>query len=141
METQNSALQVSVYYDGQFWVGLVEKTENGKLYVAKYVFGAEPKGGEVLETIKQHYDSLTFSPAVDLDKGILTSKNPKVLKRKIKKSVENVGVGTKSQQAIKLQVEQRKVERKANNKIGNEQDQKAKYELKKQKKKEKKKGR
>lgn len=39
---------LTVYHDGQFWVGVVEHVENGMLSVARLVFGAEPSNEEVL---------------------------------------------------------------------------------------------
>lgn len=39
-------------------------------------------------------------------------RNPKRVQREVRKQVENTGIGTKSQQALKLQQEQLKTERK-----------------------------
>ena len=33
---------LTVYHDGQFWVGLAEHVEDGRYGVARIVFGAEP---------------------------------------------------------------------------------------------------
>lgn len=33
---------LTVYHDGQFWVGLAEHVEVGRYGVARIVFGAEP---------------------------------------------------------------------------------------------------
>ena len=34
---------LTLYHDGQFWIGLVEHVEDRKLGVARIVFGAEPR--------------------------------------------------------------------------------------------------
>ena len=38
-------------------------------------------------------------------------RNPKRVQREVRKQVQNTGIGTKSQQALKLQQEQLKIER------------------------------
>ena len=39
----------SVYYDGQFWVGVLELVEHGEVRAARHVFGAEPSGPELYD--------------------------------------------------------------------------------------------
>ncbi len=60
----------------------------------------------------KEYDRLQFSPSVEVTAKELT-KNPKKLQREIHKQMLDRGVGTKSQQALKLQQEQRKQQRKS----------------------------
>lgn len=67
--------------------------------------------------------------------------NPKRQQREIKKHIENVGIGTKSQQALKLQQEQGKIERKTRSRVQREAEKLFQFELKQQKRKEKHKGR
>ena len=82
-----------------------ERIEDGKLSVAKATFGAEPKDYEVQEYIQKYYFSLKFSPAVEtIVKDI--KRNPKRMQREAKKQMLETGIGTKSQQALKLQQEQ-----------------------------------
>ena len=38
---------LSVFHDGQFWVGLAERVEDGRCGVARIVFGAEPPDEEM----------------------------------------------------------------------------------------------
>ena len=35
--------KLTVYFEESFWVGVFEHIEDGKLSVAKVIFGAEPK--------------------------------------------------------------------------------------------------
>ena len=132
--------KLTVYFDEPFWVGVFERIEDAKLSVAKVTFGAEPKDYEVYEFVLKHYYSLQFSPAVAavVKEG---SKNPKKVQREIRKQVSNKGIGTKSQQALKLQQEQYKVERKVRSKEKKEAEAKRQFELKQRKKKEKHRGR
>jgi hypothetical protein len=132
--------KLTVYFEEPFWVGVFERIEDGKLSVAKVTFGAEPKDNEVYKFVLIHYYSLQFSPAVAavVKEG---SKNPKKVQREIRKQVSNKGIGTKAQQALKLQQEQYKVERKVRSKEKKEAEAKRQFELKQQKKKEKHRGR
>jgi hypothetical protein len=58
-----------------------------------------------------------------------------------KKKMENVGIGTKSQQALKLQRKQTKAERKGRMREQKKADTQWQFELKQQKKKDKHRGR
>ena len=132
--------KLTVLFENPFWVGIFERIENGKLSVAKVTFGAEPKDYEVYKFVLKHHYDLQFSPAVAT--VVKESKqNPKRIQREIKKSLAQTGIGTKSQQALKLQQEQNKQERKV--KSREQKLAKAEYlfDLKQQKKKEKHRGR
>ena len=132
--------KLTVFFEEPFWVGVFERIENGKLSAAKVTFGAEPKDHEVYEFILKHFYDLQFSPAVA---AVVkeTKKNPKKLQRDIKKSLEQTGIGTKSQQALKLQQEQNKQNRKAESRKEKQAEAVRQFELKQQKKKEKHRGR
>ena len=125
--------KLTVYFEEPFWVGVFERIEDGKLFVAKVTFGAEPKDYEVQEYIQKYYFSLKFSPAVDtVVKDI--KRNPKRMQREAKKQMQETGIGTKSQQALKLQQEQNKQERKVRSREKKEADELRMFELKQQKK-------
>ena len=131
--------KLTVYFEEPFWVGVLERIEDGKLSVAKVTFGAEPKDYEVQEYIRKYYSSLKFSPAVDtVVKDI--KRNPKRMQREAKKQMQETGIGTKSQQALKLQQEQNKQERKVRSREKKEADELRMFELKQQKKREKHRG-
>ena len=107
--------------------------------MVKVTFGAEPKDYEVQEYIQKYYFSLKFSPAVDtVVKDI--KRNPKRMQREAKKQMQETGIGTKSQQALKLQQEQNKQERKVRSREKKEADELRMFELKQQKKREKHRG-
>ena len=132
--------KLTVFFENPFWVGIFERIENGKLSVAKVTFGAEPKDYEVYEFVLKHYYDLQFSPAVAT--VVKESKqNPKRIQREIKKSLAQTGIGTKSQQALKLQQEQNKQERKVRSREQKLAEAERLFELKQQKKKEKHRGR
>ena len=131
--------KLTVYFEEPFWVGVFEHIEDGKLSVAKVIFGAEPKDYEVQEYIQKYYSGLKFSMAVDtVVKDI--SRNPKRMQRQARKQMLKKGIGTKSQQLLKLQHEQNKQERKERSHKKKETEEHIMFELKQQKKKERHKG-
>ncbi|MCR5237984.1 MAG: YjdF family protein [Lachnospiraceae bacterium] len=131
--------RLTVFFEDPFWVGVFERIENRKLSVAKVTFGAEPKEYDVFEYINRNYYHLQFSPAVEtVIKD--TKKNPKRAQRDAKKQTLETGIGTKSQQALKLQQEQNKQERKVRSREQREAENQRLFELKQIKKREKHKG-
>ena len=131
--------KLTVYFEEPFLIGIFERIEDCKLSVAKVTFGAEPKDYEVQEYVQKYYFSLKFSPAVDtVVKDI--KRNPKRMQREAKKQMQEIGIGTKSQQALKLQQEQNKQERKVRSQEKKEAEKLRMFELKQQKKREKHKG-
>lgn len=131
--------KLTVYFEEPFWIGVFERIEDGKLSVAKVTFGAEPKDYEVQEYIQKHYASLKFSPAVDaVVKDI--KRNPKRMQREARRQMQETGIGTKSQQALKLQQEQNKQEYKIRSREKKEAEELRMFEMKQQKKREKHKG-
>ena len=131
--------KLTIYFEDPFWVGVFERIENRKLSVAKVTFGGEPKDYEVLEFINRNYYHLQFSPAVETVVKD-TKKNPKRAQRDAKKQTLETGIGTKSQQALKLQLEQNKQERKVRSREQRDAESQRLFELKQMKKKEKHRG-
>ena len=132
--------KLTVFFEEPFWVGVFERVLEGKLSVCKVTFGAEPKDYEVYDFILRNYYRLRFSPAVVADVKE-AGRNPKRVQREVRKQVQNTGIGTKSQQALKLQQEQLKTERKIVSREQRETEKQRQFELERQKRKEKHKGR
>ena len=132
--------RLTVFFEEPFWVGVFERISEGGLSACKVTFGAEPKDYEIYDFVLKKYGRLRFSPAVATDVKE-TGRNPKRIQREVRKQVQNTGIGTKSQQALKLQQEQWKTERKNANRERREAEKERKFELKQQKRKEKHRGR
>ena len=132
--------RLTVFFEDPFWVGVFECISDGKFSVCKVTFGAEPKDYEVYNFVLKNYYQLRFSPTVATDVKE-TERNPKRIRREVRKQVQNVGIGTKSQQALKLQQEQLKTERKTVSREQREAEKQRQFELKQQKRKEKHRGR
>ena len=137
MDKTNGML--TLFFDGPFWVGVFERSEKGKLSAAKVTFGAEPKDSEVWDYILRHYYKLQFSPAVNV-KVKQNADNAKRRQRNARKQLGTAGIGTKSQQALKLMQEQIKTERKQLTKELREAEKQRQFVLKQQKRREKHKG-
>lgn len=132
--------KLTVLFEEPFWIGVFERVSQGELSVCKVTFGAEPKDYEVYDFVLKNYDRLRFSPAVATDVKE-ASRNPKRIQREVHKQVQNTGIGTKAQQALKLQQEQMKTERKSANREKREAEKQRQFELKQQKRIRKHKGR
>ena len=132
--------KLTVFFEEPFWVGVFERVSDGRLSVCKVTFGAEPKDYEVYDFVLKNYYRLRFSPAVATEVKE-AGRNPKRVQREVRKQIQNTGIGTKSQQALKLQQEQLKTERKIVSREQREVEKQWQFELKRQKRKEKHKGR
>lgn len=132
--------KLTVFFEEPFWVGIFECISEGKLSVCKVTFGAEPKDYEVCDFVLKNYYQLRFSPAVATDVKE-AGRNPKRIQRQVRKQVQNIGIGTRSQQALKLQREQLKTKRKTVSREQREAEKQRQFELKQQKRKEKHRGR
>ena len=130
---------LKVFFENPFWVGVFERIEDGKLSVCKVTFGAEPKSYEILEYALQHYYELVFSPALETEIR-QAADNPKRRSRNARKQLENMGIGTKSQQALQRQRKEMKKERRQISREDREMEAQRRFEMKQAKKKEKKRG-
>ena len=131
---------LTVFFEGPFWVGVFERVEDGKLSVCRVVFGSEPRDYEVWEFILKNYYGLKFSPAAPV--AVRDGKvNPKRRQREAGRQTMQTGIGTKSQQALQLQREERKTERRQVGREQKEAEKQRMFELKQQKRKEKHRGR
>ena len=133
------SIKVTVFFEMPFWVGVFEQISQEKLSVCKVTFKTEPKDYEVYHFILKNYYHLHFSLAVATDVKE-TGRNSKRVQREVRKQVQNTGIGTKSQKALKLQQEQLKTERKTVSREQREAEKQRQFELKQQKRKEKHRG-
>ncbi|BCN29908.1 YjdF family protein [Anaeromicropila herbilytica] len=140
-KTTDTFINLQVFFEEPFFIAICEKQEENKLMVSKIVFGTEPKDFEVQEMILNRWYQLKFSPSLEEEIKPITRINPKRLQRNVKKQLSELGIGTKSQQALKLLHEQNKIDRKSRSRERKEEIKERQFELKQQKKKEKHRGR
>ena len=136
----DSSVTLTVFFEGQFYVGLVERTENSKLTVCRIVFGAEPKDYEVYHALLEHFGELRFSPSITEERKPEAAVNPKRMQRDASRQLAQSGVGTKAQQALKLQHEQNKLEHRERSREQREADEARRFQQKQDKRKEKHRG-
>lgn len=130
---------LTVFFEGPFWVGVFERISDGKLSVCKVTFGAEPKDYEVWDFILRHYYEMKFSPAIETEVK-RTADNPKRRQRCAKKQLRTLGVGTKSQQALQMRREEMKTKRTQIGKEQREAEKQRQFDLKQQRRKAKHRG-
>ncbi|MFD3449465.1 YjdF family protein [Microbacteriaceae bacterium 4G12] len=139
-------MKLTVYHDGQFFVGLIEVIAENNLKVYRHVFGKEPKDQEVLDFVKMDLQPLIekhVQSGVSIQKEKEEPKkiNPKRLQRKVSKELKQSGLSTKSQEALKAENEWRKKEKSVTNKQLREEQKQYKRDIKVQKAKAKHRGR
>lgn len=100
---------LTVYHDGQFWVGLAEHVEGGRYGAARIVFGAEPSDEEILRFVVSKWAKLAFF-GHDSTEASKPARNPKRRAREASKALKQPAMGTKAQQALANQRETMKRE-------------------------------
>lgn len=133
--------RLTVLFEEPFWIGLYEREWEGRYEVCKITFGAEPRDREIYDFLLKNWSCLRFSPSLDAGEAQERRVNPKRMQRLIQKQTAQSGVGTKAQQALKLQQEQRKTERKTRSRQQRETEKERQFALRQEKRKEKHRGR
>lgn len=131
---------LTILFEDPFWIGLYEREEQGRYTAAKIIFGAEPKDYEVYEFLQKNWHCLRFSPSISAKASVQKPLNPKRQLRLIHRQTQNTGIGTKAQQALKLQQKQGKAARKVKSRAEKEAEAQRQFALKQQKRKEKHRG-
>lgn len=132
--------RLTILFEAPFWIGLYERESNGRYEVCKITFGAEPKDQEVYDFLLKNGNRLKFSPSIQAAQTADKKVSPKRLQRAIRKQLQPAGIGTKAQQALKLQQEQGKQARKTRSKAEREAEQERQFQLRQAKRREKHKG-
>lgn len=97
----------TIYFNGQFWVGTIERIEGSELSAAHVVFGAEPSNEQALQFVIEKWGELRFSPKVKTEQK-KESGNPKRRQREAALAAAKATPSTKAQQAIAKMREQNK---------------------------------
>ena len=131
---------LTVLFEDPFWIGLFEVTDEEGFHVCKVTFGAEPTGQEIIEFVEKNWHKLKYSEGIETTSTLEIKKSPKRQLREARKQMVSQGIGTKSQQALKMQQERNKVERKQLSKDEREAERQRKFDLRQAKMKEKQRG-
>ena len=89
---------LTVYHDGQFWVGLAEHVEDGRYGAARIVFGAEPSDEEILRFVASEWGKLSFF-GHDPTEASKPAKNPKRRAREAAKALRQLAMSTRGSNA------------------------------------------
>lgn len=119
-------------FEEPFWIGLYERECGGRYEVCKITFGAEPRDCEVYAFFLGHWSQLKFSPSIPSMAACERKINPKRMQRSIVNQMQQ-GIGTKAQQALKMQQEQKKQAKKASNREKRELEAERRFALRQEK--------
>ncbi|HDD0596579.1 TPA: DUF2992 family protein [Staphylococcus aureus] len=136
-------MELSIFYNGQFFVALVEYRMENKSKFIQYTFGNEPDDIEVLDFIHhQLVKMIDDVQTIVYTKNKSRKVNPKKLQRQIAKEQKKPKYSTQAQIAIKEELELKKKQKQKRKHYKEKRDafQKRKREIKKVKAKEKHKG-
>ncbi|GAB6429832.1 MULTISPECIES: YjdF family protein [Bacillus] len=134
-------MDLTVYHDGQFFVGIITCKEKGKLYGARYIFGTEPSDEEILIFVTGPMLAY-FQHFAKCGVEVKEKQRPKNIKRIIRQVAKEVNVKrfTKAQEAISLSYELHKQEKKVRSKEMREAEKQRRHLIKVQKAKQKHRG-
>lgn len=127
-------IALTVFFDGQFYVGLLERRNRGEMNAARVVFGAEPGDAELLDWIISGY------PGVYAPREVKLAGNPKRRQRQATRALER-GISTRSQQALALARESAAAERHERAKLRREEYAERQFAIKQAKRKARHRGR
>lgn len=136
-------MKLTVFFDGQFWIGLIERRTEAGLFVSRHLFGAEPKNEEVFAFVNRHLISVMNSQTASVpdDEETNIRINPKRTARALARKMKTTPVSTKAQEALQLQLEENKKEKQALTKEQKRKEQEEKRLLMREKAKKKHRGR
>jgi len=137
-------MKLTIYYDGQFYIGLIENISENKYKAYRYIFGNEPKDHEVLDFVNKNlFDFIKNDKhdGIPIKQVKVKKINPKRLQRKVAKELKKPSISTKAEEALKAEFELRKKEKSVTNKRLKEERKEYIRNIKVQKSKNKHKGR
>ncbi|MDP4117332.1 MAG: YjdF family protein [Bacteroidota bacterium] len=107
-------MHLTIFFNGQFWVGLIEKHIDDHLFSAIHTFGDEPKDGTILHFVNFTLQTLieNQTESVIEEQNLFKKLNPKRVKKLAKLAASQSPVSTKSQEALRLQMEKDKKDKK-----------------------------
>ncbi len=103
-------MRLTILFDDPYWVGLLEDERDGCLYAARHIFGAEPNDTQVYEFVL--HDSAALFARMTIGVPVASAERRQVgykrMIRETRRAVEERGISTLAQEAIKQQYAQNK---------------------------------
>lgn len=136
-------IKLTVLYDEQYWIGVMEWEENGRFKAARHIFGMEPKDAEVISFINDTMMGITerVYASIPVEERKERKVNPKRIIREAQKELASRSITSKAQEALKEDLELRKKVKVVESKERREERIAYKREIARQKAKAKHKGR
>lgn len=132
---------ITVFFQDPFWVGLLEREEGNRYSACKLTFGAEPRDYEVYEALLAHWRDLKFSPSLPVVRAKQAKENPRRARREAAGRLSKAPVGTKAQEALKLQRAEGKELRREKSREERQAEAERKFRLRQEKRRQKHRGR
>lgn len=132
-------MRLTVYFDGQFWVGVAEDTDFDPPVVVRHIFGSEPLDAEIVRFVNGPMFTLLAGAALASSANqarvdnVVRSKSPKRRVREATAAVRERGISTRSQLALQQQYEAHMLECRAQTREEREAQLERKWALKRQK--------
>lgn len=122
--------RMTVLFDDQYWIALIEGEENGEGRVYRHIFGGEPSGPEVYLFALYELPALLHRPAATVALEAAPPArvvNPKRRAREAARSTAERGVSAAAELAMELQRAADKQERRASARAAREAEAAARY--------------
>ena len=132
----------TVYYQGPYWVGVLERYDTEGYWVGRHVFGGEPSNAELEQFLANEFDRirLALSP-LPLPENALPAPVPNAKRAlRIAKKEQGKGLDSYTHIALQSQLKNSKLVRKEASKADREAAAILKFQLRADKRREKKKG-
>ncbi|MCE1190232.1 MAG: YjdF family protein [Ignavibacteria bacterium] len=96
-------MQVTIVFDGQFYIGLFESTFDGKVQLTRHVFGSEPATEEVYEFVLCNLNRILRSnvSSISVTDTSRRIRNPKRIQREAARLLKDPRISTRSQEILK----------------------------------------
>jgi len=108
-------MKLTICYDGQFYIGLIENISENKYKAYRYIFGKEPKDQEVYDFVNTNLSDFIKNndnhSGIPIQQNKVKKINPKRLQRKVAKELKKTSISTKAEEAIKAEMDLRKKEK------------------------------
>lgn len=106
----------TLYFDGQFWVGVIERHEADRVRAVRIVFGAQPSDAEFYDFLLAHANALLCrldeaASTPDMGQRQTTHHNPKRTQRQASRLARRALPSTASQASIQAERERTARER------------------------------
>ncbi|MGI6115721.1 MAG: YjdF family protein [Luoshenia tenuis] len=131
---------LTVLFEDPFWVGVYERECDGRYGACKLTFGAEPRDYEVYAALLQNWARLEPGREMAGQAAAQRRINPKRMQRAVRRQTQDTGMGTRAQQALKLQQAAGKLARRKRTREEREREAQRQFALRQQRKKDKHKG-